>query len=425
MNAISNYNLTKEDALGVMRRANVSDHPERGIRINAVYTICNNEWKFLVGRCAPDQPCYNDLHQIYQDHVFISKVVAGLRYADLMDRLHADGVIIDPGLPPIKVIQGAKWTHNIIPSSHSQVEAPVQRFWIGCESQSMFWSGKLIKHGLPFHRSSTKYIKEFLGLEDFHGNQDSRKGAIILDVPEARGRILLKDNKLSIDSHVVDLCIVGQVASGPAITLLGSEAYSVAPQDLNEAEFWLISKDDQIIDFISSSEMPPKNVQPTEVDYEALIVRGECDGCELKPYISLRHSKAEELLKATCALSNSRGGYVFIGVSDDIQILGIPDSELQRDYKTDPDAALGKYQLEIRGLLREGLRDNQCFTTDVLAIAGRRILMIKVAPSEGLNYLRAKQDAYVRRGASSARMTPEEIRVHGRPNHLEGFLGTL
>jgi hypothetical protein len=423
MNCTTNYNLTKEDAIGMIRRTDANNHPTGGIRINVVYTMCNGQWRFLIGRCTPNHPAQGDAHQTYQDHVFISKKIEQTEYTAIMEALHGEGVKTTLNLPLLKIVPTATWMHNVIPSSHSLAETPFQRFWIVCEREPMPWSNKLIKHGLPFHKSPAKYIKEFLKLDEFHGSQDSRKGSLILDIPETRGRIVLADNKLSINSQMPDLCIVGQTAAKPSVILHGSETYPITSQELRDAEFWLISKDDQIIDFISSSEMPPRNTQPAEVDYEALIMRGECENCELKPYISISNAKAEELLRATCALSNTQGGYIFIGVSDDTEICGIPDNEIQRDYKTDPSNAMERYERDIKSKLREGLRDNQCFTTKIIQIAESKVMVISVTQSDSLNYLRTKREAYTRRGASSAKMTPHEILAHKKPNYLEGLFG--
>lgn len=426
MSPLSNYNLEKEDVFNAIKGSCASNHPSDGIRINAVYTLCNGDWRFLIGRCSENYKDNNNLHQAYPDHVFISKTIKEPKYTDILDKLHSpEGLMLSTELPPVKIIPNSKWTHNIIPSNHSQSEIPLQRFSIGCEPQPHFWDGKLIKHGLPFHKSSTKYIKEFLNLANFHGAQDSRKGSLILDIHETRGKIIIKDGKLSIHSNISSLCIVGQTASMPEIILHPPDFHPITPQDLEDVELWLLSEDDQIVDFISSSEMPAINKPSVKIDYESIITRGECEVCEFKPYISPDSSKAEELLKATCAMSNSKGGHIFIGVSDDTEIYGITKNEIEKDYKKDSNEAINLYERDIKTKLREGLRDNQCFETRIVKIADKTVIIIQVTSSNEINYTRIKKDAYIRRGASSAKMTPEEINAYGRTHYPDYFMRKL
>lgn len=59
--------------------------------------------------------------------------------------------------------------------------------------------------------------------------------------------------------------------------------------------------------------------------------------------------------------------------------------------------------------MQESLNKNQCFNSHLIKYKGMFVLVIDVHKANGLNYLLNTKEAYIRRGASSARMTPAEI----------------
>lgn len=384
-----------------------------------VYSKSNDKWLLLLGNITLVEDntfkYVRSTHLQYPQYQFICKPI---KYSNLIKFVEDIGMSFDLSqlnIPPINTQETyINWSEHVIPSHMHIGSFPIRRFSARVCSDVTCPDNKLIAYGMPFYVSAHVKIKDFLNLHHFHGVSDARKGELWIDIPDYRGRLTLSPNTASFDSHEKDyLSLVGAI-NGQQVSLLSpKDEHNFEIDKTPDIELWLVTKDSEVIDYYSISEGVLSKLD-NEDTYRnqmlKIISSGESEHCEFKLYIDLTKSndKTEELEKAVCAISNHEGGKLFIGVSDEAQIVGI-DEKCTRDYKCDLEGALTNYQKNIEKHLKELLVKNQCFQTHLISFYNKSILLVDIFKVKKLNYLRLKNEAYVRRGASSVKMTPAEI----------------
>lgn len=266
-----------------------------------------------------------------------------------------------------------------------------------------------------------------MGLNSFHGTVDGLRGSIFIDVTDDRAHLRFSGKGVSYKKYIAgDMCLVGRIDGVDVNKVKQEDDFLYCHNSASDIELWLVDQSHAIVDYCSTSEWEFRygaaNESGEKEELLDIISRGESERCEFKEYIDLtekKNKKAYEVEKAVCALSNHEGGRLFIGVSDDTEILGVNDGCF-RSYKRDLKEAVDIYGRDVSKRLRDTLKLNQCFGISSFEIAGLFILVVNVDRVDGLNYLRLRNEAYVRRGASSAKMTPSEIQ---RASSGRGILG--
>lgn len=396
-----------------------------------VYTKFNDTWSMLMGvirlndysRSSDFEAC----HYQYPEYQFICQPITGLSLAKLINNVGENSNTIIPGLPEFgKRELHPNWTESLIPSHAHQEELPIRRFSARVCSDAHCHETKLVAHEMPFYPSAFELTKNFLGLEEFHGSRDSRKGELCIYIPDRRGHLALSEGDIQFRSDMLnELSVVGAI-DGEQINLVNpKDKFDFDLKNANEVELWLVTKENEIIDYCSSTEWEYRyGTQSDIADLEKLISiisDGESEHCEFKTYIDLvkTDTKAVELDKTVCAFSNHQGGKLFIGVDDDTLIVGI-NEKCQKGYQCDPYEAAEHYLQDVEKRLRESLVKNQCFNCQLIEHNKRLVLVIDVQKANGLNYLLSTNDAYIRRGASSPKMAPPEMQAFPRERDVFG-----
>ena len=228
----------------------------------------------------------------------------------------------------------------------------------------------------------------------------------------------MSEGRLSIVHPLAPLRLVGEIGEA-SIDLRNNDTLEINENDIRNVELWLLTQGSELVDYISTTQWPYK-YEPTsnearqEEVLRNLIDQGESEQCEFKPYIDLGSKKAVEIEKTVCAFSNQRGGTLFVGIDDEGSVIGLEQSVTKRG--DDIRKAIEVYEKDIRARLREALKDNQCYTTRVATISGMQLIVIDVQRSAEVNYF-VRSDlakvAFIRHGATSARMSPSEIQAKG------------
>ena len=185
--------------------------------------------------------------------------------------------------------------------------------------------------------------------------------------------------------------------------------------EYSDIELWLLTPNNEVLDYRSTSEWRYRfkagdTKQQADNGILDLISNGESEYCEFKKYIDLsdtKGSKAWEIDKTVCAFSNHKGGKLLIGVSDEAEVVGI--EEAKKHYLCGAEEAAASYVAAITKRLRESLIKNQCFTCELVTLYGKLVVVVEVEETGELNYINQKKQAFIRRGASSRLMTPDEI----------------
>lgn len=235
----------------------------------------------------------------------------------------------------------------------------------------------------------------------------------------------MNQDSLSIAGRMRKLCLVGQINGEEPINLVTGKRAAIDVEEIRSIELWLLNKDNDVLDFRSSTGWPHKYEPAGEPQYRdeirKLIAKGESETCEFKPYIDLQGSrKGLEIQRSVCALSNARGGRLLLGVSDEGEVGGLA-RDMARKYGHNIEEACASYIRDIQVFLRETLKNNQCLTIESINVLGSTVIVITVEKSSETNYLVNKNQAYVRRGGTNMKMTPPEIAAQASaPHWLDG-----
>ncbi|MCG7862023.1 MAG: ATP-binding protein [Candidatus Thiodiazotropha endolucinida] len=418
-----NYNCIKRDDLLHSVRLIVGEEVLKHAVITVVYTKNGAaEWRYLVGKCEFSDGC-DDIEEIYSDAAFVRRCIRNFDLENFLISLDGDGYKISDGLPSLTKSDGnnTSWTEEIVPSNVTITKHPERKYSAKIVSQTTFNDGILLGYESGFRPSSREYVKEFMGLTIYHGQSHGDNGEFSISIPDHRGKIVLDESRVLIDSHLCDICLVGDIPNIGRIRLTKEETLEASESSLNESELWLLTNDNKILDFRSVSEWQYRVSETDDNKSEskqilALIERGEGHETEFKPYIDLTdrtNSKAKEVERTVCALSNAKGGYLLIGVDDDACIKGV-DDKAKGHYKTGIDEALEAYKNDIQKRLQEKLRYNQCFDISHVRIGENHVIVVLVERTEKPNYFVNNDLAYIRKGATSVKMKSSDERENDK-----------
>jgi hypothetical protein len=391
--------------------------------IRAVYTRQRDvPWKYCIGVCVLGQVAGDDLREVYTTFAFISQTLRGVTVRNLLESLTGDtGIRVAPDLPPLHLTASpSNWREEIVPSHATASSLPARRFKISLEANAVFANDQLIDFSLPYRPSADRYVKEFLRMKP-QDSIDGQRGEFTIEVPERRGAIRMSDGRLSIHHPAVPLRLLGEIDGRP-VDLKSDDVLEIDHENVRHVELWLLTQNSEIVDYVSATHWPYKySITPKEAEQEQMLLElirhGESETCEFKPYIDLDHEKAPELEKTVCAFANQRGGTLFIGITDEGDIVGLARDLTKRP--DDLDRAIAEYEKDVCKRLRETLKDNQCFKSRIATVAGTRLIVVEVEPSSEVNFIvksELAQMAYIRHGATSTRMSPPEIGAKGGDN---------
>jgi hypothetical protein len=396
--------------------------------ITAVFTNnSSDKWRYLIGKCEFSNN-NDDIEEIYSDAVFVRKCICNFDLEQFLISLDGDGYQISDNAPPLAKSEDKDifWSEEIVPSHVTITKHPERKYSADITRHTNFSDGILLGYNFGFHPSAREYVKEFMGLDIYHGQSHGANGEFSIYIPDHRGRIVLDEEKVSIDSRLGDVCLVGDIHNIGRIRLTKEATAVVNNANLSESELWLLTNENKILDFRSVIEWQYRITETNDEEVKSkqilsLIERGEGHETEFKPYIDLtdrKNPKANEIEKTVCALPNARGGYLLIGVDDDGCITGI-DDKAKVHYKTCIDAALEAYKKDIKKRLQDRLRYNQCFDISHIRIGDRHVLVVLVMRTEKPNYFVNNDLAYIRKGATSAKMkSSDERETINQDNYL-------
>lgn len=167
--------------------------------------------------------------------------------------------------------------------------------------------------------------------------------------------------------------------------------------------------------FSRYSLLSSAGARDARVHTELLAARegGENERVEFKKWLPLdrEQPKSFELLRTACAFANSQGGDLFIGVSDELEIVGCAKglAELARSLKRPRDDCRDQYLQLVRRVIAEGISPTVPTETHWMNHAGLDVLRISIPRTGAVHHVVESNDTYVRRGANSKKATPPEI----------------
>lgn len=416
MNHIKKTNIRDNEIAKVMAKYINPGKPVK-VQMNLVFVRQQTSWKYLIGRFTIN-PKTNERaeNQEYPGYAFVNSAYDFETLESFINKLSHEGVFVAKGFPPL-CIKGNNWSEALTPSSHNNGSWPTRTFGVSIGESGHYSEEKLIGYQMPFYESPKELIKSLINLNEFYGSSDAKLGSLFIEVNDFRGRLITKDNRLGMDSETSSY-ITGFTENKGVRTEIKISDDSTTPWDnesIDHHEVWLVDKNNEVLDFISSSHPPHNKLHctgkgATDKRIKSLIDCGENDHCEFKAYIDCNNQKAKDLEKTVCAFSNNIGGTLIIGVSDDGDVEGV-NKGISRDHNKN----IESYVSAIAKRLNECLLHSTCFTIEIISVRGEELVVIEVSVINKCNMVMSDRTAYIRKGATSSKATPDEItRLHNR-----------
>jgi len=140
-------------------------------------------------------------------------------------------------------------------------------------------------------------------------------------------------------------------------------------------------------------------------EIKKLVAQGENDSVEFKEYVPGKWNDLKSKIPvAVCAMANTNGGTLIIGVSKDGKITGVPEPPMLFPEK-------------LKDLLHTGLNVPITARLDKAEIEGKWLHWLEIRKYRGPEPLTYQKKIYVRCGASSVEPSPHErqelFNIHG------------
>ena len=292
------------------------------------------------------------------------------------------------------------------------------------------FQGELLSSKQPYYPDLHEAVKDWLTFPMYHGGSDSRKGEVILLLPETRAYF----EDATSHKHSVDLLISGAESNNLSLEVkgawwdeIGIHHFSAnvhnghvslnVPENAKRLDYVLVDINGAVYDFQQEDGYRHTGLgrsRKTDNDRSlANIVRkacmnGEGPQVEFKPFINPENNKIKEVIKTVVAFSNTQGGRIFLGINDGCETVGLGD-ELRLWAKMDLTEACDKYLGVIRGKICDELRGEVQMDFSHTMVDGLIVAVIEVTQAkEKPISIHQDKSLYIRRGASTTKASPEE-----------------
>lgn len=296
----------------------------------------------------------------------------------------------------------------------------------------------ILSYEKPLFLNTYQAIKEWIKLKEFHNDSDARMGTVVIFLPEGiagfksietiNGKLnittRLSDNKLKPELKIKILWII----SGQRKNLeyeFNNKIICDIPATAESVYIYLIGRDETVYDYYQETNywtygkrriigvVDNSNNGLQEIISEALK-NGENETTEFKPFINYSNNKWDEIIKTVIAFSNTHGGNIIIGVSDNVYIGGIENglnTEYQKCKKSQPNLPnepVEWYKGLIKKIIGDKLSGNTRPNIDHLIYDNHTLIIIKVPEGQEKPYYnRETNDIYIRKGGSNAKPDPK------------------
>jgi len=406
MNLTEEHNINKNEI--TYRLGASSDFGDEHVfEIRAVYRKKDRcEWKLCSALISKVDNELDKFSEQYKENSFFIVYVKFSNISQILLQLYDAGIEIDSRYPSIKLDEKNLWTETLIPSWCSHLNVPIRHLSTSTDV-SNYGDEPLIGHKLTYYSSFNERLKEFIRYEK------SDRKCIHLLLEDRRALLDLRNDKVILNC-MTEVSLVGQIEHNKNIKKINIYTSDSSPIDIKGAssiELWVVGENNLIHDYISSTGFPyrydiNKPAKTIEENLLENIKTGETVDCEFKKFIDISKgdSKSSEIDKTVCAFSNTDGGSLIIGVTDNGEIVGV-DEQVRRKYKKSLDEAINEYLDSVRKRLYENLTINDCFTINVVDLLGKKLIVVNVNKSEGWNFLQVSDVPYARKGATNFNAT--------------------
>jgi hypothetical protein len=283
------------------------------------------------------------------------------------------------------------------------------------------------------------------GFQDYVPGIDARAQNIHLMIWDYRGRIASLQYsspslRISLDGDdMSSMTLSGRVVSQAGLIRIDEPAKQELVRDISsepkDIELALV-KDDEVIDYLREgpySHGPSRltlvgRERPTDRDEltRTLLLGGESDRVEFKPWMGLGNPKMQELMETAIAFANTRGGTIIVGVDDHGEPLGghgvykalkhRRSGKMGPVRKESPDLSELREAIRLYGIEIKDFIQKNSNKTIPIEIASARVLELEVlileiekGPDRPYATAEPMNDVWVRVSATNRRASPYAI----------------
>ena len=294
-------------------------------------------------------------------------------------------------------------------------------------------NGELLSPKQPYYPDLHEAVKNWLPYPAYQGVTESRKGEVLLFLPETRAYF---EDAIP-NGNSVDLRIAGVEANKLSLEVKGAwwdeegihhfsenvhDGHTLlnVPDTASRLDYVLVDTAGAVYDFQQEDGYRHTGLgrkRKTDNDRTLLSIvreaclKGEGPTIEFKPFINPENAKIKEVIKTVVAFSNAQGGRIFFGINNGCELEGL-DEELSKWAKTDAMEACNQYLGVLKAKIRDELRGDVYIDFNHTIVDGRRIAVIEIIEAKE-KPVTIQQDKclYIRRGSSTTKASPEEWRA--------------
>jgi hypothetical protein len=409
----------------------------RFLRRRAVIYYSNNKWTLLA--CTVEA-LVSDLGQV--DAVASKRYPQAILFEDMLSNEELLGFVkqVCEGhfclgeLSLDATNKYRKWTRERVPLSNDFMLTAGHVWSARFDDVNVNLYEALLAPQQPYYPDLFEAVKNWLPFTVYHGSSDSRKGDVILLLPEMRAYLAdATDN-----GKVFDIRVAGTELNKLSLELKGAwwdekgihhfeeKVYSglaqlSIPKFASRYEYFLADSEGVIYDRqyedgyrhtgLGRNRIVSGDTSLVEI-VRVACRNGEGLQVEFKPFIEPENAKLKEIIKTVVAFANTQGGRIFIDIDDDCGLLGI-DEQLGKWAKTEPnETECERYLGAIRGKIRDVVQGEPMLHFMQTVVDGHRIAVIEVSVAkEKPISIRQDMRLYIRRGSSNSMASPEEWKV--------------
>jgi hypothetical protein len=304
----------------------------------------------------------------------------------------------------------------------------------------------LLRPLLPYYPDVYEAAKDWLELHQYHGQSDGRRGQVMLLLPETRA--FFGEHSWADDDEHLHLQVSGRASSSGDLQLKGaywrrgvitqvnervngSAVVLHVPRDVDRIELFLLAADGTVFDrhveqlgWGAQQRFLASRHRMTSNRIADALKQGEGAQIEFKSFIELpKHktrlageskAKMDEVLETVAAFSNADGGTIFLGISNDVRVVGISEGLVRWSGELVSRDTLDGYAQALRAYIRDEMYLPVNIDVSVLEHESEFIVVVEV-PRSATTLVSLKKDArlFRRHGASNKAVPPEEWKPTG------------
>lgn len=311
---------------------------------------------------------------------------------------------------------------NFYPSHSEYHEWPGNLYQLGAGQRNYVPPKPLVGLGLPPYFNVLDVVRNWIGLPSA-GDSDARNGRLLLFIPTFEARL----ESLKFSDEVLTVESTARAGGKLWLSVLASDGHNIVrhTQELQPSQqfrlmenptslqIFITNESGETVDTFSEEERWASRERVIYAgasfsqDTMNTIRRGETDAVEFKEFIRLEDKKkSADIVKAVISFANAAGGTLFMGVSDDAEVIGV-DGNAPND-KQKASTFERDYFAGIRMLLQEKLNRIPSIDYRSERIGDKTIFVLRVHEGGAKPYFNVQtKDCFIRRGASDVRPDPD------------------